>query len=583
MTRAELAQLLNDQSVTSVQEDVPAKLYLTESVPLIQADDVGATGKQGAGEVVAILDTGVRKTHLMFPGGKVASEACYSTTGPGTTSFCPGGAASSTAPGSGLNCPVEIPGCDHGTHVAGIVAGNHPSLKGVAPAARLIAIQIFSRFNNAGDCGGPAPCVMSFTTDQIKGLERVFALRNTFDIASINMSLGGGQFTSTCDANSPAQTTIITKLRNAGIATVIASGNGFLNGAVSAPSCISSAIAVGSSTKTDVVSDFSNYAPIMKLLAPGSDIRSAGAVSDNAAIFMSGTSMATPHVAGAFALMADVKEGAGVSEILSALNCTGKQIARGGLFLPRINLLAARSELLAANPARNFQFTNASDGNAFTKFVSTWAVTGGNFRSTFAGSNFGTFAALKYCSPAFRVTASIKRPAPTTDYVTGVVLLSNVVRNGATVAVSGYLFSFNSTYVWVRRFSNVALTGTVAIGNTFADSCIINKANSAATFHTIRVDAVRDVYTFVFDGAPVCTLTDTMYPPAWVGVLAGKPAGAAGHSVLVNSLVITPLSVAGPSNATAPLLSEPASSAVPVAANFTSESGANPASGPTLH
>ena len=169
VTRAELAQLINDPSVTSVQEDVPAKLYLTESVLLIQADDVGATGKQGAGEVVAILDTGVHKTHLMFPGGKVASEACYSTTGPGTTSFCPGGAASSTAPGSGLNCPVEIPGCDHGTHVAGIVAGNHPSLKGVAPAARLIAIQIFSRFDNAGDCGGPAPCVMSFTTDQIRG------------------------------------------------------------------------------------------------------------------------------------------------------------------------------------------------------------------------------------------------------------------------------------------------------------------------------------------------------------------------------------------------------------------------------
>ena len=397
------------------------------------------------------------------------------------------------------------------------------------------------------------------------------------------MSLGGGQFTSTCDANSPAQTTIITNLRNAGIATVIASGNGFLNGAVSAPSCISSAIAVGSSTKTDVVSDFSNHAPIMKLLAPGSDIRSAGAVSDIATIFKSGTSMATPHVAGAFALMADVKEGAGVSEILSALNCTGKQIARGGLSRPRINLLAARSELLAANPARNFQFTNVADGNAFTKFVSTWVVTGGNFRSTFAGSNFWTFAALKYCSPAFRVTASIKRPAPTTDYVTAVVLFSNVVKNGATVAVSGYLFNFNPTICLDPAFQQRRAYRNVAIGNTFADSCIINKANSAAAFHTIRVDAVRDVYTFVFDGAPVCTLTDRMYPPAWVGVLAGKPAGAAGHSVLVNSLVITPLSVAGPSEATAPPLSEPAARRSPWQRTSRLSPPANPASGPTLH
>lgn len=549
VTRDELARLLNDGAVTSIQEDVPAEPYLTQSVPLINGDDVWATGKQGAGEVVAILDTGVRKTHVMFPSGKVVSEACYSTNSAGTTSFCPSGASAITGSGTGLNCPTGIPGCDHGTHVAGIVAGNHPDLKGVAPAAQLIPIQVFSRFNNDGDCGGAgtAPCIKSFTSDQIKGLERVYALRSTYDIAAVNMSLGGGSFSSTCDSNSAAQTAIINNLRNAGIATVIASGNDSFNGTVGAPSCISSAISVGSSTKTDGISSFSNHAPIVKLLAPGSDIRSAGATSDVATTFKSGTSMATPHVAGAWALMADVKEGAGVSEILSALNCTGVQLARGGLFRPRINLLAARNELLAANPTRNFPFTNVNDGTFFSKFINSWTVTGGTFRGTFTGSNIWTLAAHKYCSPAFRVSARMRKPVAA-EQIGGVALFSNIVSSGGNVVVSGYIFHFDPTDVRIRRFNNVSLTGFGVIGNSFNDVCVTAKSNSAASYHTIRVDAIRGSYAFYADGTLICTLSDKLYPPAWVGIISSRPTSSTtGHSIWVDTLTITPLSTAGAS------------------------------------
>ena len=94
----------------------------------------------------------------------------------------------------------------------------------------------------------------------------------------------------------------ISRLRGVRIATVIASGNSGLDGQISPPSCISSAIAVGSTLDTaDEVSAFSNHAPQVRLLAPGSDIRSA--VPGGAIESKNGTSMATPHVAGAFALL----------------------------------------------------------------------------------------------------------------------------------------------------------------------------------------------------------------------------------------------------------------------------------------
>lgn len=343
-----LQGLLAAGDVVSIQEDVPVPPTLAQSVPLIRADQAAAQNVTGTNQVVAILDTGVVKTHPMLK-GKVVAEACYSTTSSISTSLCPRKASSSTAPGSGVNCSPGIQGCDHGTHVASIAAGNTTSLKGVARDARIIAIQIFSRFNNARTCSpAPAPCILSYTSDQIRGLERVLALRGQYNIAAVNMSLGGGLYSSACDASNPAQKAVIDNLRSVGIATVIAAGNNGADGFISAPACISTAVAVGSTTKADQISSFSNHAALVDLMAPGSSIYAA--VPSSGYGTKSGTSMATPHVTGAWAVLKQARPMATTSEIESALACTGVPVTRSGVTKPRIDVLGALDILRGNRP-----------------------------------------------------------------------------------------------------------------------------------------------------------------------------------------------------------------------------------------
>ena len=162
-------------------------------------------------------------------------------------------------------------------------------------------------------------------------------------MAAVNMSLGGEVYLSPaeCDADNGATKAIIDTLRSVGIATVAAAGNkGAANG-IGAPGCISSAISVGSTTKADAVSSFSNSAPFLSLLAPGSSIRSS--VPGGGFAFFSGTSMATAHVTGAWAVMKQKNPEATVTAVLDALIVTGRSISdpKNGIVKPRIDVAGA--------------------------------------------------------------------------------------------------------------------------------------------------------------------------------------------------------------------------------------------------
>ena len=177
LTPSALDRLEASGLAATLQRDVAEPATLAESTRIVEATEARSVGRNGNGQTIAILDTGVDKAHP-FLAGKVVSEACFSGNG-----NCPGGGTESTAVGSGVPCTYAPTGCRHGTHVAGIAAGDGAAFDGVAPGADLIAIQVFSRFTGAGNCGtGEDPCALSFDSDQLAGLERVFALRNTFDI-----------------------------------------------------------------------------------------------------------------------------------------------------------------------------------------------------------------------------------------------------------------------------------------------------------------------------------------------------------------------------------------------------------------
>lgn len=343
--------------VTEVFEDQLHAPLLAESVPLVQADQAWNGGFQGlgldgTGTVIAIIDTGVDKNHS-FLSGKVVSEACFSSNEVtlSATSVCPGGAETSTAAGSGVNCAAN--GCDHGTHVAGIAAGGATSgFAGVAPGASILAIQVFSQFSDPFICqltGEVPPCVLAFTSDILAGLQHVYSQRSLLNIAAVNMSLGGQTSATPCSTDPRAS--IIKSLRTANIATVVASGNDGEVTRISAPACVPEAVSVGSTgdgsngTTVDQVSSFTNSATFLSLLAPGASIISS--IPGGGFAAFQGTSMAAPHVAGAFAILKQAAPKATVKQMLTALQTTGVPVLDpgNGLTKPRIKILDALNQL----------------------------------------------------------------------------------------------------------------------------------------------------------------------------------------------------------------------------------------------
>jgi subtilisin len=323
-----------------VAVDDTATVDLAESTPLIGAPRAITGGADGTGQTVAIVDTGVDGGHP-FLASKVVSEACYSVLGD-----CPNGSRSQIGPGAAAPCRFDAD-CSHGTHVAGIAAGrraNGGTFDGVAPGATLIAINAFSQCPSGGPC--------AYHSDLLAALERVYALRTSFAIASVNMSLGGTPLGDTCDTD--VLKPVIDNLAGAGIATVVASGNDYSSARLSSPACISSAISVGSttdSTPVDRVSSFSNSAASLDLLAPGQYIRSS--VAGGGYETWQGTSMAAPHVAGAWAVLKSRYPAWSVASVLVQLQSTGVAVTdfRNGLTKARILLSAPGRPGAPAAPA----------------------------------------------------------------------------------------------------------------------------------------------------------------------------------------------------------------------------------------
>jgi subtilisin family serine protease len=334
---------------------------LDNTVGIIGADTAWGMGYTGSGWYVAILDTGIRKTHQFFS-GKTVVEACFAD-GELHTGDCPNGNNTMTGSGAAVHHPSSYQGFDHGTHVSGIAAGNYGSLYGVAKDANIIAVQVFSMFGTAS-CGGSL-CVMSWNSDSLAGLDYIYSIRGSYSISSVNMSLGGGQYSAYCDSDS--RKSAIDNLLSVGIATAISTGNNGYCSSIGAPACISTAVSVGSSTDADAESYFNNWhATLQDLFAPGSAIYSSTGDSDTSYESWDGTSMAAPHVTGAWALLKQAKPTGTVSECLTALETTGTSVTSvcDGYTspIPRIQVDAAINSLAVSTITVSTPVTGSTYG-----------------------------------------------------------------------------------------------------------------------------------------------------------------------------------------------------------------------------
>ena len=212
-------------------------------------------------------------------------------------------------------------GCDnHGTHCAGTVAA---STFGVAKEALVVSVGVL-------DCAGDGT-----VSSIIAGLDYVVsdvAQRGVRAVASL--SIGGGA--------SVSEDRAIAAAHAAGISVVVAAGNENDDACNYSPAREPSAITVGSITSANALSSFSNYGTCVDILAPGSAIQSLSSSSDAALAYLSGTSMATPHVAGAVAQMRSRSQRMSADEASRVITCVATTNGVSGLpsGTPNLSLLA---------------------------------------------------------------------------------------------------------------------------------------------------------------------------------------------------------------------------------------------------
>lgn len=223
-----------------------------------------------AGVHVYIIDTGIRSTHTEF-GGRVGNGYTAITDGYGTED-CNG----------------------HGTHVAGTVGG---ATYGIAKGVTLHPVRVL-------DCNGSG-----YASDVIAGIDWV--VNHHIKPAVVNMSLGG-------NAYAPLDTAVRNAV-NGGIVFAVAAGNNAQDACTMSPARVAEALTAGATTSGDARASFSNYGSCLDLFAPGVSITSAYYTSDTATATASGTSMASPHVAGAAALYLALNPTASAAAVHNAI------------------------------------------------------------------------------------------------------------------------------------------------------------------------------------------------------------------------------------------------------------------------
>ncbi|MEW2569004.1 S8 family peptidase [Streptomyces sp. NPDC047070] len=295
LSAAEARRLAADPSVATVeqnqivrasdttQSNAPWGLDRSDQASLPLSGTYTYPDSAGSGVTAYVIDTGVRITHAQISGrASYGYDAVDGDT-------------------------VASDGNGHGTHVATTIAG---STYGIAKKANIVAVRVL---DNAGS---------GTTAGVIAGINWVTANHSGPSVA--NLSLGGGA-SSTLDA-------AVSNSIASGVTYAVAAGNSSANASSYSPARVAAAITVGATTSTDAKASYSNYGSVLDIFAPGSSITAGWNTSDSATNTISGTSMATPHVAGAAAVYLAGHTSATPAQVATALTngaTTGKVTSPG--------------------------------------------------------------------------------------------------------------------------------------------------------------------------------------------------------------------------------------------------------------
>jgi subtilisin family serine protease len=251
-------------SVSDIVGQTNAPLGL-ERLSHAQAGESGYIFDETAGEGITayVVDTGVLVTHSEF-GGRATFGANFIDN-------------------------VDTDENGHGSHVAGTIAG---ATFGVAKNANIVAVKVLG-----GDGSGSNSGVL----DGMQWIIDDVAAKGTQGKAVMNMSLGG--------AFSRAINRAVQALHDAGVVPVVAAGNEAQDTANTSPGSAPNAITVGAiDASNDAIADFSNFGELVDIFAPGVEVESVGITSNTATASLSGTSMASPHVAGLAAYLMSIQD-----------------------------------------------------------------------------------------------------------------------------------------------------------------------------------------------------------------------------------------------------------------------------------
>ncbi|MEZ7004849.1 S8 family peptidase [Streptomyces sp. AD55] len=299
LSATEARRLAADPAVASVEQDQRVRLADTTQpnapwgLDRIDQTSLPLSGtytypdSAGSGVTAYVIDTGVRITHQQISGrASYGYDAVDGDT-------------------------IASDGNGHGTHVATTIAG---STYGVAKKAKVVAVRVLDN-NGSGTTSGV-----------IAGIDWVTANHSGPSVA--NLSLGGGASTTLDNA--------VRKSIASGVTYAVAAGNSNANASSYSPARVTEALTVGATTSTDARASYSNYGAVLDLFAPGSSIKAGWHTSDTATNTISGTSMATPHVAGAAAVYLANHTSATPAQVATALvnGSTGGKVTSPGTGSP---------------------------------------------------------------------------------------------------------------------------------------------------------------------------------------------------------------------------------------------------------